>query len=336
MDTGFTQRHIEHILEMSVSTHQERTRLLYDVLLAYAYETKQDLLETVCTHIIPCLVTFIQHDTQGLSFVEQGFRNFPVQRPAFTAADRDAIMHVFYGTHRQAVRHLLTAVSGGVTDVELCDALKHCLQKKNIPEPAEKDRYAQFVTADTRGAEIERFLSFRRDVPPSAHMNVLWDICMHIQNQNKRENKQTVFFERICMLCINNRYLIPLIAQLPDAVARVQKEAQKANHQHPYQRQPSPQPPPPESPTWQEVLEHFDADKDGKISQIEAIKALKKPEYKKDAIRLGFEPGEFTQEDEKKAKFSRTFIEIDKDGDKYINKSELQARFEEYKLPQTR
>jgi Ca2+-binding EF-hand superfamily protein len=336
MDTAFTQRQIEHMLEMFDFTHEQRTRLLYDVLLAYASKTKQDLLETVCTHIIPWLVTFIQHDTLGLRLVEQGFERFPVHQPAFTAADRDAIMHVFYGTHRQAVRHLLTAVSGGVTDAELCDALKHCLQKKNIPEPAEKDRYSEFVTADTRRADIERFLSFRRDVPPSAHMNVLWDICMHIQNQNKQENKQTVFFERICMLCINS-YLIPLIAQLPDAVARVEKEAQKLNHQHQHQRQPSPQPPPPqESPTWQEVLEHFDANKDGKISVIEAIKALKKPEYKKDAIRLGFEPGEFTQEAQNKANFSRTFVEIDIDGDKYIDEDELRLRFLKYKPPQTR
>lgn len=224
---------IERVLEESVSTHEQRTRLLYAVLLAYASETKQDFLEEVCTHIIPCLVTFIQYDTQGLWFVEQGFERFRVQRPAFTAVDRDAIVHVLYGTHRQAVRHLLTAVSGGVTDAELCDALQHCLQKKNIAVPPHDDRYAHFVTADTRAAEIQRFLSFRRDVPPSAHTNVLWDICMHIQNQNKKENKQTNFFEDICQFYINS-YLIPVIAQLPDAVARVQKEAQKANHQHPY------------------------------------------------------------------------------------------------------
>lgn len=85
-----------------------------------------------------------------------------------------------------------------------------------------------------------------------------------------------------------------------------------------------------------EQRKHFDADQDGKISVIEAIQALKKPEYKKDAIRLGFEPGKFTQETQARANFTDTFQKIDKNQDKYIDRAELRARFNEYKPRQTR
>ena len=82
--------------------------------------------------------------------------------------------------------------------------------------------------------------------------------------------------------------------------------------------------------TWQEVLAHFDANHDGKISQPEAVKALKNPKYAQDAIRIGFEPGAFEQETEGRDKFTHTFQKIDRDGDKAIDAEELRMRFLTY------
>ena len=302
----------------------DKTTLLYDVLLTYTSEhaspENDNYLNTICTHMIPCLVTFIKHANHGLFYVEGKFNATPLNRPAFTHADRDAIVHVLRGTHRETVRLLLTAVSNGVTDKDLCSALEQCLQKKKISVPLQKDRYAELDTANVRGREIETFLAFRRDLPPRAQMLMLWEICADIQHKHEQQN----YLQRICNECINP-FLIGCVAQLPDAVAKIKRcafEKYGISLQH--------QTPRPQGVTWQEVLQHFDTDQDGKISQIEAIKALKKPQYAEDAIRLGFEPGAFQQESEGRDKFTKTFETIDINSDKAIDELELRRRFLTY------
>jgi hypothetical protein len=299
--------------------HVDQTTLLYDVLLTYTSEhvspENDNYLNTICTHMIPCLVTFIKHAHQGLFYVEKKFDATPLNRPAFTHADRDAIVHVLRGTHREAVRHLFAAVTAGVTEAELVK----CLRTINVPVPPEIDRYAEDVSPDVRGREINTFLAFRRDLPPRAQMLMLWDICADMQQKHEQQN----YLQRICNECINP-FLISCVAQLPDAVAILKRcafEKYGSSLQHE---------PPPQGVTWQEVLAHFDANHDGTISQPEAIKALANPQYKQDAIRIGFEPGTFTQESDGRKKFTHTFQEIDKDGDKAIDALELQMRFLTY------
>lgn len=88
---------------------------------------------------------------------------------------------------------------------------------------------------------------------------------------------------------------------------------------------------PQRGPTCKEIFQHFDANKDGKISQIEAIKALKNPIYKDDAERIGFKPGAFAQEDEGRRMFNLTFQKIDTDGDKNISPAELRVQFDNFR-----
>lgn len=300
-----------------------KSTLLYDVVLIYTSEhvspEHNNYLNIICTQIIACLVAFLKHNTQGLLYVEQTFNATPLHRPAFTNADRDAIVHVLHGTHRDAVRLFLTAVSNRFTDRDLCAALEQCLQKKEIHVPIEKDYYARYAENEepnVRGREIETFLAFRRDLPPGVQMPMLWEIC--------EKHGQLDYFQRICSECINP-FLIQCVEKLPDGLDILKRRAFQ-KHGISMQHQP-----PPQGPTWEDVLDHFDANHDGTISQIEAIKALRNPLYEQDAIRIGFEPGSFTQESEGRNKFTYTFAEIDSDNDSGINASELQHRFLTYK-----
>lgn len=303
--------------------HVDQTTLLYDVLLTYTSEhasrENDNYINTICTHMIPCLVTFIKHANHGLFDVESKFFAAPLKRPAFTHADTDAILHVLHGTHHNAVRALLQAVSAGVEPSEICTALEHCLQKKRIALESETDRYAEFKSPDVRGREINTFLSFRRDIPPRAQMLMLWEICADMQQRHEQQN----YLQKICSQCINP-YLIKCVAQLPDAVAILRRcafETYGSSLQHQ---------PPPQGVTWQDVLKHFDENGDGKISQAEAIKALANPQYAQDAIRIGFVPGKIRQEDGSRTPFTHTFQEIDSDGDKAIDELELRQRFLKY------
>lgn len=301
----------------------DRTTLLYDVLLTYTSEhaspKNDDYLNTICTHMIACLVTFIKHANRGLYYVESKFFKVPLERPAFTHADRDAILHVLHGTHHDAVRALLQAVSAGVKPSEICTALEHCLHKKRIALESETDRYAEFKSPNVRGREINTFLSFRRDIPPRAQMLMLWEICADMQQRQEQQN----YLQRICNECINP-YIIKCVAQLPDAVAKIKRCAFEKYGSSPQHQ------PPPQGVTWQDVLEHFDENGDGKISQNEAIKALANPQYAQDAIRIGFVPGTFKQESDGRKKFTHTFQEIDSNNDKVIDELELRRRFLTY------
>lgn len=75
MDTKTNERHIEFVLDTYALTHVERTRLLYDVLRMYTNETISNWIDVVYTNVIPCLVTLIKHDRNGLFLVEKEFKS---------------------------------------------------------------------------------------------------------------------------------------------------------------------------------------------------------------------------------------------------------------------
>ena len=75
MDTKTNERHIEFVLDTYALTHVERTRLLYDVLRMHTNETNSNWIDVVCMNIIPCLVTLIKHDRNGLFLVEKEFKS---------------------------------------------------------------------------------------------------------------------------------------------------------------------------------------------------------------------------------------------------------------------
>jgi hypothetical protein len=267
MDAKTNARHIEFVLDTYALTHVQRTRLLYDVLRTYTSQSNFKSIDTVCVNIIPCLVTLIKHDRNGLFLVQKEFKSVLM-----------------------------------VTDMNFYD-----------------------VGPDERGRAIERLLLFRKDIPPSTQMPLLWDICIGLDRTKMKETVTTL--ERMCLLCINP-YLIHEIALLPDPITRIKNEHEyKHNPLHP---PPPRQPPQPQrGPSSDEIFRRFDANHDGLISQIEAIKALRI--YKDDAQRIGFQPGTFAQEDEERRMFNLTFQKIDTNSDKSISPAELRVQFDNFR-----
>ncbi len=165
-------------------------------------------------------------------------------------------------------------------------------------------------------------------------MPLLWDICLGLDHSSMKGTVTTL--ERMCLLCINP-YLIHEIAQLPNPITRIrnQHEYQQNSRDTPPPREPhkpyQPQQPhqPQRGPTCDEIFRRFDADHNGLISQIEAIKALRI--YKDDAQRIGFQPGTFAQEDEERRMFNLTFQKIDTNSDKSISPAELRVQFDNFR-----
>ena len=362
MDHTYTKQCIRDTLNTNAQTHETYAVALFSVLdhtFATASQTERTVFRALCRErLTPALVRAVCDTKDILARLTDELAS--IRLPRLNDHDVESTMHILHGRHRQAVRFLFAALDSGTTD----SVIEHDLRplSDRLRPDLEIDPRGFRMHALQREAAMLRLLRFRDDVPADTLFIVLWNVCLAVQKKPLLSDIAFQIINPLLIEQLAQRPASLRVVDLLEKALRVsthtpppgdsrqqdqrqQEQRQREHQQQQKQRQREQQrkqdtKPHSSAPSLanlrrdyfdgtgreraKSILNNMDTNKDGVISQSEAVKACR--QKSEDAKAIGLPLVNVRQEDGTRDAFAEVFASIDLNNDKTLDEDEVREQ----------